>query len=283
MKKILFIICFFCSFQINAQNKTDTYISKYNSLAVKEMKMYNIPASITLAQGILESGNGESDLAISANNHFGIKCHNNWSGDRVFHDDDEIDECFRKYPDVSQSYRDHSLFLSNSARYSFLFNLRVTDYKNWAKGLSKAGYATNPKYSKLLINLIEKYDLSKYDKVISHQKKFYFANTYGLPYLKGVSAFYITDKYLYALEVNTSFAFTEANFGLHYRFLNAISLGFDVGFIYLPNRNNTFPPYIASEIIYKHQNLLIRVGTQVPLTEIDYKFIPFIKFTYLFN
>ena len=140
------------------------YIKKYNNIAVKEMHLYKIPASITLAQGILESSYGTSVLSIESNNHFGIKCHVDWEGPSVFHDDDEKNECFRKYDNVDDSYRDHSIFLSQRSRYQFLFNLRKTDYKGWAKGLQKAGYATSKTYSKKIITLIEKYNLSQFDK-----------------------------------------------------------------------------------------------------------------------
>ena len=139
------------------------YVNMYKDMAISEMMTYGIPASITLAQGILESGDGNSDLAEKGNNHFGIKCSGDWDGPSVKHDDDKRNECFRKYEDVSESYRDHSLFLLNSPRYSFLFDLPQTDYKNWAQGLSKAGYATNPKYASLLIRIIEENGLYSYD------------------------------------------------------------------------------------------------------------------------
>ena len=127
------------------------------------MKIYDIPASISLAQGILESGMGYSRLAVAANNHFGIKCHREWGGKRIYHDDDEKGECFRVYKDPRTSYRDHSLFLTSRSRYNFLFDLKIDDYKGWAKGLKKAGYATDPKYSNKLINLIERYSLDRFD------------------------------------------------------------------------------------------------------------------------
>lgn len=123
-----------------------------------------VPASITLAQGLLESGNGQSELARMSNNHFGIKCHNNWKGGKVYYDDDAKGECFRKYSHPSESYRDHSDFLRFRDRYKFLFDYRVTDYKAWAHGLKKAGYATDPAYPKKLIKLIEEYDLHQYDR-----------------------------------------------------------------------------------------------------------------------
>ncbi len=139
------------------------YIETYSEVAQQEMKSYEIPASITLAQGILESGMGDSRLATQANNHFGIKCHKEWRGKRIYHDDDEKGECFRVYLDPRSSYRDHSLFLTTRSRYDFLFDLKRYDYKEWAKGLKKAGYATDPKYPDKLISLIEDYRLDRYD------------------------------------------------------------------------------------------------------------------------
>ena len=134
-----------------------------------EMIGYGIPASITLAQGLLESGYGKGELAMKTNNHFGIKCHKGWQGDFDFHDDDEKGECFRKYNHPMYSFRDHSIFLTTRSRYEFLFSLKHTDYKGWAKGLKKAGYATDPKYPNKLIYLIEKYDLHKYDMQIKNE------------------------------------------------------------------------------------------------------------------
>ena len=127
------------------------------------MKVYKIPASITMAQGILESGYGETTLAKKANNHFGIKCHKDWKGKKIYHDDDEENECFRSYRNPVKSYKDHSLFLVNRDRYRFLFDINKKDYKAWAEGLKKAGYATDPEYSKKLISLIERFSLSKLD------------------------------------------------------------------------------------------------------------------------
>ena len=139
------------------------YIEKYSSLAVKQMHQYKIPASITLAQGILESNNGNSRLALKANNHFGIKCHG-WEGEKIFADDDKKHECFRNYKNVLESFVDHSLFLNKHKRYEFLFNYKITDYKSWAKGLKKAGYATNNKYPELLIKIIEENKLYQFDR-----------------------------------------------------------------------------------------------------------------------
>ncbi|HRF25764.1 MAG TPA: glucosaminidase domain-containing protein, partial [Ferruginibacter sp.] len=138
------------------------YIDQYKELAIEEMRRTGVPASIKLAQGIHETESGNSDLVKRSNNHFGIKCKTGWSGEFVYHDDDALGECFRKYPSAEESYRDHSNFLRRSNRYAFLFNLDPTDYKNWAYGLKKAGYATNPKYPLLLIKYIEQYNLQEY-------------------------------------------------------------------------------------------------------------------------
>jgi len=139
------------------------YLNRYSAMAVSEMKRTGIPASITLAQGMLESNYGRSTLAKKGNNHFGIKCHNDWDGARIYHDDNRRGECFRAYPSVEDSYRDHSDFLVNGSRYRALFTLNSTDYKGWAHGLKKAGYATDPKYPALLIRKIEQYGLHTYD------------------------------------------------------------------------------------------------------------------------
>jgi len=141
----------------------DEYIQLYYEIAIEEMNIYHIPASITLAQGILESGNGNSSLARKANNHFGIKCHKGWNGKTYHMDDDTKNECFRKYSGPYESFKDHSIFLSTRNRYAFLFELELEDYKGWAHGLKRAGYATNPKYPKLLIKLIEEHELYNFD------------------------------------------------------------------------------------------------------------------------
>ncbi|PVW14331.1 glucosaminidase domain-containing protein [Marixanthomonas spongiae] len=142
-----------------------TYIDNYSLIAMEEMQQYGIPASITLAQGILESGAGRGELTRKANNHFGIKCHG-WTGGRVYHDDDELQECFRKYKDPKYSFRDHSLFLTERSRYQDLFKLKKHDYKGWARGLKKAGYATDPRYPHKLISIIERYGLTHYDDLV---------------------------------------------------------------------------------------------------------------------
>lgn len=140
------------------------YVGKFGHIAVSEMQRTGVPASITLAQGIIESDYGRSRLAREANNHFGIKCHNDWKGRRIYHDDDRRDECFRSYGRAEDSYLDHSDFLRGGSRYSFLFDLAPDDYKGWARGLKKAGYATNPKYAGMLIDMIEENKLYLYDR-----------------------------------------------------------------------------------------------------------------------
>ena len=146
------------------------YIDNYSNIAKEEMVQYGIPASITLAQGILESGAGRAELSKKSNNHFGIKCHKGWTGERVYHDDDELQECFRKYKDPKYSFRDHSLFLTQRSRYEGLFNYKKDDYKSWARGLRKAGYATDPKYPEKLIKIIEKNQLYIYDEEVLGKK-----------------------------------------------------------------------------------------------------------------
>lgn len=142
---------------------TAEYINLYKGDAIKDMMKMGVPASITLAQGILESESGNSDLAREAKNHFGIKCHNEWTGDTFHKDDDAKDECFRKYKTVLESYDDHGRFLRERSRYAFLFDYEISDYKSWAHGLKKAGYATNPRYAELLLKLIDDHDLHQYD------------------------------------------------------------------------------------------------------------------------
>jgi len=175
MKKFLFLITFICLSSCSAvkspptndnniENKINLYIKKFAPAAVKNMRFYRIPASITLAQGVLESGYGEGTLAKKANNHFGIKCHKGWKGKSIRHDDDAKNECFRSYKNPLRSYRDHSLFLVGRDRYSSLFKLKRKDYKGWAKGLKAAGYATDPKYAEKLISLIERFNLTRFDE-----------------------------------------------------------------------------------------------------------------------
>jgi len=164
-KNIILLAIVSLNVTLFAQNKSQAYlnyIDNYSQLAVIQQKEYGIPASITLAQGLLESGAGQSYFVKNSNNHFGIKCHE-WTGEKVYHDDDAKGECFRKYDNVIESYRDHSLFLKNKPRYSFLFDYSPTDYEAWAHGLKKAGYATDPSYAYKLISIIENYELHKFD------------------------------------------------------------------------------------------------------------------------
>ena len=173
----------------------EKYIKTYSALAIEQQKKYKIPASITLAQGLLESGAGQSDLARRSNNHFGIKCHSDWRGGRVYHDDDLRGECLRKYKRVEDSYEDHSKFLKRS-RYDRLFQLKITDYKGWARGLQKCGYATDRAYANKLIKVIEDYELYRYDTGKVHKStrqekkklkyptvKYTIYRTYGLLYV----------------------------------------------------------------------------------------------------
>ena len=145
------------------------YINQYKDIAIEQMHKYHIPASITLAQGLLESGAGKSELAQKANNHFGIKCHS-WDGKRIYHDDDKKRECFRVYKSAKDSYEDHSIFLATGSRYAFLFKYSETDYVAWARGLKRAGYATSPTYADKLIDIIERYNLDQYDRIQQSSK-----------------------------------------------------------------------------------------------------------------
>ncbi len=164
--RIAILFFFFMPLALVAQKITvEEYIEMYKDIAMREMKEHKIPASITLAQGILESGAGNSALAREAKNHFGIKCHKGWEGKTYTMDDDEKDECFRHYKSAEESFRDHSEFLTGRSRYADLFKLDIMDYEGWAKGLKAAGYATNPKYAQLLIDRIRLYGLDRYDRI----------------------------------------------------------------------------------------------------------------------
>ena len=160
---IIFIITYTLAAQQSVRLSTQSYIELYKDIAIYEMQQYGIPASIKLGQGILESASGNSELAKNANNHFGIKCKSTWEGRTYHKDDDAKDECFRKYEKVLDSYEDHSQFLKQNQRYAFLFELKPDDYKAWAHGLKKAGYATNPRYAELLIKTIEEHQLYRFD------------------------------------------------------------------------------------------------------------------------
>lgn len=176
IKKLLIVVLFSGLFfntysqqasSVSNKLSVQEYINTYKHIAIKNMIEFGIPASITMAQGILESGYGNSELARYANNHFGIKCHKGWEGDGYYIDDDEINECFRKYKSPEESFSDHSLFLTERKRYADLFLLEVTDYKGWAHGLKKAGYATSPTYANRLIEIIEKYKLYEIDVLVT--------------------------------------------------------------------------------------------------------------------
>ncbi len=162
---MLFLICLNLRGQSLNSGKRLEYFKEYYNLAIEEMIRSGVPASITLAQGALESGDGNSRLARRGNNHFGIKCHGDWTGGTIRHNDDRRHECFRKYKSVEDSYRDHSDFLSTGQRYAFLFELDPTDYEAWAKGLKQAGYATSRDYANSLIRIIEDYNLQEYDLI----------------------------------------------------------------------------------------------------------------------
>ncbi len=164
---LIFTLTVFSQKELSAED----YIALFKDDAIKEMYLHKVPACITLAQGMLESGNGNSDLCKNANNHFGIKCHKEWSGESYIMDDDEKNECFRKYNSAIESYSDHSLFLYSRSRYASLFDLSITDYKGWCYGLKAAGYATDPKYPERLIAIIEKYKLHEYNIIEPIPKK----------------------------------------------------------------------------------------------------------------
>ena len=171
---VLALVCLLFSIQgASAQMKWNSayqsYIDQYKDLAIEQMLRYNIPASITLAQGLFESAAGRSNLTRSGNNHFGIKCHG-WTGKRTYHDDDAAGECFRAYDNARQSYEDHSRFLATQSRYARLFSLKRTDYRGWARGLKQCGYATNPQYASKLTQIIELYGLNKYDRVTTYDR-----------------------------------------------------------------------------------------------------------------
>ena len=170
------------------------YINQYKSIAIEQMKKHGIPASITLAQGLLESRAGQSDLATKGNNHFGIKCHE-WTGATVYHDDDERHECFRAYRSARESYEVHSMFLVKKQRYRRLFDLKPTDYKGWARGLKACGYATNPRYAEQLISIIERYQLHQYDS----QSSRHHTQGFSLPQPADEHRIYIYNKNLYVI------------------------------------------------------------------------------------
>ncbi len=203
-KTIVYILLLFLPIGVSAQSTREQryfdYIDTYKDLAIEQMLKYNIPASITLAQGLLESGAGYSRLATKGNNHFGIKCHN-WRGRTMRENDDAPNECFRVYKNARESYEDHSVFLTTERRYASLFKLSRYDYKGWARGLKAAGYATSPTYASSLISLIERYNLSKYDKATKYNK---FVTRHEpredeLPYGEDYHPIYMTNRNFYVV------------------------------------------------------------------------------------
>lgn len=205
MNRSVFILVFLWCMPIFLAGQRITrqeYIETYKSLAVTEMHRTGIPASITIAQGILESGDGNSTLARKANNHFGIKCHDDWKGKRVYHDDDKRNECFRKYKSVYESFYDHSEFLVHRSRYRFLFDFSPTDYKEWARGLKRAGYATSPTYAKALIRIIEENKLYKLDQLTAEDVEDHSFEKYVEKHENAIDARILTNnhvKYVLAL------------------------------------------------------------------------------------
>lgn len=209
-KQLIFLILLsHVSFATDRVISRSEYISSWKFIAIEQMKLHGIPASITMAQGILESGNGNSILAREGKNHFGIKCHG-WEGDKMYLDDDATDECFRVYSDAKDSYQDHSDFLKKYKRYEFLFTFKLSDYKSWAKGLKDAGYATNPSYAESLIKLIEEEKLYELDnekinsesflipkKEFSSSRHLFYTNQDGTNYIivkKGDTFFKISQE-----------------------------------------------------------------------------------------
>jgi len=205
----------FAQYKWNRQYQN--YIDQYKDLAIEQMLRYHIPASITLAQGLLESRAGLSPLATVAKNHFGIKCHG-WPGRSFYQDDDARNECFRAYDNVFQSFEDHSKFLSSSRRYARLFDLKITDYKGWAKGLKACGYATSPTYAQSLINIIETYDLSQYDRAKSYDK--FMAR-------RGGTDHQVSGQTLHPISINNKNYYLRARKGDTFR-----SIGEEVGISY---------------------------------------------------
>jgi hypothetical protein len=241
MENRLLILFLFLGPHLFSQNiSRGEYIERYKGEAIIQMKKYNIPASITLAQAILESADGNSELAKKSNNHFGIKCHSNWEDEKVFHDDDESDECFRAYKNVEESFEDHSKFLLKE-RYSELFKLNIDDYKSWAKGLKKAGYATNPAYAKHLIRIIEDNNLSQFDKEIDSEKSIYGGFSLGWEDVITQSYIVINEdkKYYLSSSISSSFENLSLMLGGGYLLNSRIGVGIKAGVLSpLGNFNN---------------------------------------------
>jgi hypothetical protein len=293
MKSLCFIISFLCLYSVSSQNKSELYIKQYSELAINEMREFGIPASITLSQGILESGNGESYLATEGKNHFGIKCHG-WEGEEIYADDDKENECFRKYKKVQQSYRDHSEFLSKYSRYSSLFELEITDYKGWAKGLKKAGYATSSTYAEKLISIIERYNLQEFDseqkEELSKEKHLFVTHNYGFPFAYGIGLNYMQmDNYFISTDISSSFVFSGVSVGggkhLFDKFYAAMSVN-GIYHAYTTDNTQKLDIGINPELVYvldkKNKIILINAGFLYTFEEIkNKKMIPTLSLSYL--
>ena len=282
MKVFCFLVSFFCLYSVSSQSKSELYIKQYSELAINEMKEFGIPASITLSQGILESGNGESYLATEGKNHFGIKCHD-WEGEEIYADDDKENECFRKYKKVQQSYRDHSEFLSKYSRYSSLFELEITDYKGWAKGLKKAGYATSSTYAEKLISIIERYNLQEFDseqkEELLKEKHLFVTHNYGFPFAYGIGLNYMQmDNYFISTDISSSFVFSGVSVGggkhLFDKFYAAMSVN-GIYHGYTTNDKHKLDFGINPKLVYvldkKDKRILINAGFLYTFEEIENK------------
>ena len=282
MKVFCFLVSFFCLYSVSSQSKSELYIKQYSELAVSEMKEFGIPASITLSQGILESGNGESYLATEGKNHFGIKCHD-WEGEEIYADDDKENECFRKYKKVQQSYRDHSEFLTTHSRYSSLFELEITNYKGWAKGLKKAGYATSPTYAEKLISIIERYNLQEFDQEEKdeslREKHLFVTHNYGFPFAYGIGLNYMQmDKYFISTDISSSFVFSGVSVGGGKHLFDKFYAAMSVNGIYHGYTNNDkhkldvgINPKLTYVLDKKNKRILINAGFIYTLEEIKNK------------
>lgn len=257
---VLLLFCLAAGAQTVWNARYQQYIDQYKDCAIEQMLKWKVPASITLAQGLLESGAGDSDLARRANNHFGIKCHN-WTGPSIYRDDDARNECFRAYSSAFESFEDHSRFLASGQRYRSLFNLKLTDYKGWARGLKTAGYATNPKYADRLIDIIQVYKLYEYDKAKSYDK---FMNQRTKDHSVGGAP-------LHAIGIYNDNYFLYARRGDTFR-----SIGEEIGISYRKiaryNERDKNDPLVEGEVIwlkkkqrkapkeYKHRPHIVRPG-----------------------
>ena len=291
MKVFYFLVSVFCLYSVSSQSKSELYIKQYSELAVNEMKEFGIPSSITLSQGILESGNGESYLATEGKNHFGIKCHD-WEGEEIYADDDKENECFRKYKKVQQSYRDHSEFLTTHSRYASLFELEITDYKGWAKGLKKAGYATSPTYAEKLISIIERYNLQRFDQEeeFPSENNLFVTHTYGFPFAYGVGLNYMkTDNYFISADISSSFVFSGVSVGGGKRLFDELYAAMSVNGIYhgyttdnIHKLDIGINPKLTYVLNKKNKRILINAGFLYTFKEIkNKKIIPTLSLTYL--